>query len=455
MKILLTGGTGLIGSELGKDLVRKGHHLFVLTRNAKTSSVKCPYPHTAIQWDGEKDSLDSKHFQGIDGVIHLAGVSVAEKRWSDKFKIRLENSRILLTKNLLKNAPSNLKFFIGASAIGYYPENSKPMDESVAPADNFFGELCKNWEAMAYQMLSGQPATRVCHIRTGIVLSAQGGALEQMLPPLKSGLGGPLADGTQIMSWIDIQDIVGIYLYALENKDVVGPINGVAPNPISNKKFTKIIGQRISRPVLVPVPRFSLKIIVGEFTKYLLMSQNVSAQKIVSLGYKFKFDTAESSLEKNIPKLKIAEARFASELYVNESVDKVFLFFSNVDNLEKITPPAMRFKVISKTTDKIEKGTLITYKLWLDGVIPLKWQTLITTWNPPNSFSDMQEKGPYKKWHHTHLFEPLGAGTLVKDQVDYSLPLGIIGLIFAGWKVRRDINKIFKYRTQVLNSTFK
>jgi hypothetical protein len=192
---------------------------------------------------------------------------------------------------------------------------------------------------------------------------------------------------------------------------------------------------------------FSLRIVLGEVAKYLVMSQNVSAQKIVDLGYEFKFPLLEKSLEKNIPKLKISESRFTSEQFVNEPLDKVFEFFSNADNLEKITPPAFGFKVISKSTDHVQVGTLINYKLWLDGLIPLKWQTLITEWRPPFMFADLQKKGPYKKWHHTHTFETLGSGVLMKDQVDYSLPFGLLGLIIAGWKVRRDIRKIFNHRT--------
>ncbi len=454
MKILLSGGTGLIGRELGKALVKNGHELFVLTRNPKKSLANTPYPHKPIFWDGEKTILESTVFEGIQGVIHLAGLGIAEKRWSPSFKARLEDSRIIATQNLLKNAPQNLQFFVGASAIGFYPESNSPMDETTNVADNFFGQLCHRWEQSAYEMLQGS-STRITHVRTGVVLAPEGGALAQMLPPLKTGLAGPLAGGKQLMSWIDIEDIVGIFLYAVEETKVVGPVNGVAPHPVTNKKMTQIIGQRIKRPVFAPVPKFSLRIVLGEVAKYLVMSQNISAQKILSLGYKFKYPLLETSLEKNIPKLKLSETRFTSEQFVNEPLDKVFSFFSNADNLEQITPPAFGFKVISKSTPTMAVGTLINYKLWLDGIIPMRWQTLITVWEPPYKFADLQKKGPYKKWHHTHTFEPLGSGVLMRDQVDYSLPLGLVGLWVAGWKVRRDIHKIFNYRTKVLEQLFK
>ncbi len=453
MKILFTGGTGLIGRELGKALVRNGHSLVVLTRDPKNSILKTPYPHTAIRWDGEAGPLDKSHFEGIDGIIHLAGVGIADKRWSKKFKYRLEDSRIKATSNLLKNAPKNLKFFIGASAIGFYRASDQPLYEEETAADHYFGQLCRRWEEKAFDYLDPKQ-TSICHIRTGVVLSPQGGALAQMVPPLRTGLAGPLGSGQQIMSWIDIEDIVGIYLYALEN-NLKGPINGVAPNPVTNKKLTQTIGKIISRPVFSPVPKFSLRIVLGEVAKYLLMSQNVSSQKIENLGYQFKFKTVEMSVEKNIPKLQLGETRFISEQYVYEPLDKVFPFFSNANNLEKMTPPSFKFKVVSKTTDKIEVGTLINYKLMLDGIIPMRWQTLITEWNPPHRFADLQKKGPYKKWHHTHSFEPLGEGVLMVDQVNYSLPLGLVGWIFAGWKVRRDITKIFNFRTQVLDQLFK
>ena len=299
MKVILSGGTGLVGRELGKALVKEGHEIIALTRDTEKSKQKTPYTHKPVKWDGEKDVLEASAFEGVEAVIHLAGVGIADQRWTESFKKRLEDSRILATKNLLKNAPKNLKVFVGASAIGYYPESDQPMREDNQVADNFFGQLCKRWEDSAYDMLDSK-STRIAHIRTGVVLAPKGGALEQMITPLKTGLAGPLASGKQIMSWIDIEDIVGIYMHALKNEKAIGPINGVAPIPVTNKKLTQVIGKLISRPVLIPAPKFALRIVLGEVAKYLVMSQNVSAQKIMSLGYKFKFPTVESSLEKNI-----------------------------------------------------------------------------------------------------------------------------------------------------------
>lgn len=453
MRILLTGGTGLIGRELGKALVRKGHSLVVLTREPEKSKLKTPYPHTPIRWDGESGPLDKVYFDGIDGIIHLAGIGIAEKRWSTKFKFRLEDSRVTATNNLLRNAPKNLKFFIGSSAIGYYGESDMPLNEDSPAADHFFGVLCKKWEQKAYEHLDPSEV-QIAHVRTGVVLSPEGGALAQMLPPLRSGLGGPLGNGKQIMSWIDIEDIVGIYLHILENK-LSGPFNGVAPKPVSNKLLTKTIGQIICRPVFSPVPKISLRIVLGEVTKYLVMSQNISSQKIENAGYKFKFPDIDLSLRKNIPKLKLGESRYISEQYVYEPIDKVFPFFSNANNLEKITPASFKFKVLSKSTEQIQVGTLINYKLKIDGIIPARWQTLISDWNPPYQFADLQNKGPFNKWHHTHKFEVLGDGVLMTDTVDYRLPLGLLGWLVAGWKVNMDIKKIFNYRSKVLDQIFK
>lgn len=450
MKILVTGGTGLIGRELGKALVKRGHEITLLTRNPKASKLNTPYPHTAVFWDGEKELVDVSLFENIDGVVHLAGMGIADKRWSTKFKQELEDSRILSTKNLLKHAPESLKFFIGASAIGYYPESDESLNEDTLPAVHFFGQLCKKWEASAYEMLNSSKV-RVCHIRTGLVFAPNGGVLEQMVTPLKTGLSGPLGDGQQIVSWIDIEDIVNLYIFALENENVVGPLNGVAPQPVTNKKLTQLIARRISRPAFIHVPELALQLVLGEVATYLTMSQNISSSKVQNLGFKFKFETAESSIEKNIPKLKISETRFITEQFVDGSLENVFNFFSNPNNLEKITPPSFGFKVVSQSTENIKVGTTINYKLWLEGLVPVRWQTLITEWKPLSHFSDLQQKGPYHKWHHTHNFEKLGSGVLMKDQVDYSLPLGVLGLIFAGWKVRRDINKIFSYRTRVLD----
>lgn len=307
MKVILSGGTGLVGRELGKALVKEGYEVIALTRNPEKSLEKTPYPHKPIKWDGEKDVLDAQVFEGVDAVIHLAGVGIADERWTESFKKRLEDSRILATENLLKKAPKSLKVFVGASAIGYYPESDQPMREDHTVADNFFGQLCKRWEDSAYKCLDSK-ATRIAHIRTGVVLAPKGGALEQMITPLKTGLAGPLASGQQVMSWIDIEDIVGIYMHALKNDKAMGAINGVAPSPVTNKKLTQIIGKLICRPVLIPAPKFALRIVLGEVAKYLVMSQNVSAQKIMSLGYKFKFPTVEKSLEKNIGNAKSSKS---------------------------------------------------------------------------------------------------------------------------------------------------
>lgn len=301
MKILLSGGTGLIGKKLGEKLALKGYEIVVLTRHVNQAQEIISYPHEIISWDGENQTLDVSYFKGVDAIIHLAGVSIAEKRWSASFKRRLEDSRILATQNLLKNAPPTLKVFIGASAIGYYPETwSSFSHEEDPPGNHFFGQLCKKWESKAYEYLDSHH-TRVVHVRTGLVLSPQGGALEKMIPPLKTGLSGPLGSGKQIMSWIDIEDIVGIFCYCLEQTNIQGPINAVAPTPVTNKKFTQILGRRIRRPVILHAPQMVLRLIVGEFAQYLLMSQNVSGKKIQDLGYVFKYSELEKSLEKNIP----------------------------------------------------------------------------------------------------------------------------------------------------------
>lgn len=299
MKIILTGGTGLIGAKLGKALVERGHEIVLLTRNLKSAKEKVTYPHTSVQWDGEKETVSAEVFKDVDGVVHLAGVGINEQRWNDAFKKRLKDSRILSTALLLKNAPKNLKFFVGASAIGYYPKKDQPMFEDEPVADNFFGQLCKGWEDTAYEFLDNT-RTRICHLRTGVVMAPKGGALEQMLPVLKSGLGGPLGNGKQIMSWVDIEDIIGMYIFSIENEKASGPLNAVAPEAVSNKEMTQLIGRLISKPVAIPAPKLGIRMILGEVANYILMSQNISSQKIESLGYVFKFRTIESSLLKNI-----------------------------------------------------------------------------------------------------------------------------------------------------------
>lgn len=298
MKVMVAGATGFIGKQLVKKLNKKGHEIVVLTRNPNTSRFHIPAHCNTIFWNPEKYSLPPTTLKGVDAVINLAGEGIADGRWSAKRKQALIQSRILSTRRLV-NAMSYMrnkpKVFISSSAIGFYgSREDELLDESSNKGHGFLSEICQHWEDECLR--ANDLGIRTIAFRIGMVLGHDGGALDKMLPPFKCGVGGNLGNGSQWMSWIHIADLVNMIIYALENPNVKGIYNAVSPNPVINKKFTKIFGKALNRPTLFTVPKT------------------------------------------------------------------------------------------------------------LHG-IPVRWQSKITDWKPNKKFSDIQLKGPYKHWHHTHEFE--------------------------------------------------
>ena len=251
------------------------------------------------------------------------------------------------------------------------------------------------------------------------------------------------------MSWIDIEDLVNMYIFALENP-IAGVFNAVAPNPVSNKDLTQMIGKHLGKKTFLKIPYFPLRIFLGELAGHLVESQKISPQKIQKKGFQFLHPHVKDSIEKQVPKLKGMEKRLIFEQWVSKTKEEVFSFFSEPKNLGKLTPKDFHFKILNISTETTEKGTRLDYKMKING-IPLKWQTLITRWDPPESFSDKQEKGPFKKWNHLHFFKDSAGGTLIFDQLDVELPLGFLGYTLAGWKVFKDIDKIFDYRRKIIH----
>lgn len=446
MKILISGGTGLIGKELGKALVEKNHEVLILTRNPQKAKIQCPFPHTALSWN---ELENHPELANLDHIINLAGTNVNERRWNKDFKNKIHSSRVETTKKLVIIAETRcpkLKSFVSTSAIGIYGNTErKIVTEDHPKGSSFLAHVCKNWEEAAKNLQIG----RVVIFRVGIVFSDKGGALEKMVPPIQMGLGGAISGGHQFMSWIDIEDLVNMYIFALE-KPIEGTFNAIAPNPITNKDLTQTIGKHLDKKTFLMVPYPALRILLGELANYLVESQKINPQKIQKEGFKFLYPKAEDSIKKRVPTLKRMGRKLIFEQWIPKTKEETFSFFSKAENLEKITPKELYFKILNISTKSIKEGTRINYKLRINGV-PIKWQTLITQWNPSEGFVDRQEKGPFKNWNHFHLFKKLGNGTLIIDELDIEIPFGFLGYIATSWKVFRDVEKIFNYRRQVLH----
>ncbi len=444
MKILITGGTGLIGKKLGIALVKKGHTLVGITRSANQAKISAPYPATWIECDLNTTVPDLKDHD-IDGVIHLAGENVGEKNWSPEQKEKILQSRKKGTKNLL--AAVNVKkiqFFVGASAVGIYDwsTDDSMRTEDSAPASHFLAEVTRAWEQESLNCKA-----RTVLFRIGVVLSTEGGALPKMVFPAQVFASSPLGSGQQWMSWVHIHDVVGAMVFAIETASMNGVYNLVAPETARQKKIAQQIAKQLNSFYGPPVPQFMLKLILGEQAALAINSLNVSSQKLVNAGYRFHFSNVDAALEDLLSTWKNGVAVKIYQQYFPLPKDKVFAFFADAKNLEQITPKTLNFQITKMSTERIQKNTTIDYKLKIHSV-PARWRTHIDTWEPNTSFSDSQMKGPYSIWHHTHTFEQLGSGTLMTDIVRYKLPAGLVGRLAAQAWVDSDVEKIFAYRRE-------
>lgn len=445
MNVLLTGATGLIGKEVGKVLAEKGHTLYVISRDRTKARNLLPFPCEIIVGDLMKGPLTDPRLKDIEGVINLMGEPVVGSRWNAPLKEKIYNSRVLGTRHLIRSLPGTVETFVSGSAIGFYGDcGDEICHEDHPPGEDFLAQVTSDWEKEA----STAPG-RVSFIRTGIVLSPQGGALEQMLFPFKAGVGGKLGNGHQWMSWIHIQDIVGLLVFALEKNHVQGALNGVAPNPVTNEEFSKTLAESLGRPLGLAVPKTALKALYGEGAAAILSSIRGSADHVLSLGYRFQHTDLKEVLGRICAPFKTGEEVFYGEQYIPKSPEELFDFFKDPHNLEKITPPTLSFEIGHISTPQIQQGTLIDYNLKIHG-IPVKWKTEITEWAPPHKFVDTQLRGPYQFWHHTHEFRPFCGGTLMVDQVRYRLPLGAVGWLTGNSFVKKDVARIFQFRREYI-----
>lgn len=294
MKILITGATGFIGRHLSVELSKRGHGILVISRNAKRAKKILPFVSEVIEGDLNNGVVLGASLDSVDAVIHLAGESVVAGRWSAKAKKNIYDSRVIGTRNLVRSLPA-VKVFVAASAVGVYGNrNDESLNETSALGEGFLASVCKEWEAEAHKIsLQG---TRLVLLRTGVVLSYQGGALAKMLPAFRMGLGGALGSGKQWMSWVHLEDLINMFVWAIEG-DVSGIYNAVAPHPVRNIDFSKMLANSLGIWLGPSVPAFLLKIIFGEAAaEVLLSSQKVEPARLKSDGFKFKYEYLQDAL---------------------------------------------------------------------------------------------------------------------------------------------------------------
>jgi hypothetical protein len=297
MKILMTGATGLIGHRLCQSLKGDGHAVTALTRSpAKAEALDASEVYA---WEPEAGPPPEQALIGVDAVVHLAGEPIAAHRWSDEQKKRIRDSRIISTRNLvnaLRLAERKPRALVSSSAIGFYGDRGdEPLIESSPAGTGFMSEVCAGWEEEAER--ARHFGVRVVQVRTGVVLSGEGGALKKMLPPFKLGIGGQLGSGKQWFPWIHLEDIVGIFRSAILSSSITGPVNGTAPEPVTNSEFTRQLARALHRPAFLPMPEFALRALMGEMADVLLGSQRVIPKGMLDAGYRFQFPLLAPALE--------------------------------------------------------------------------------------------------------------------------------------------------------------
>jgi uncharacterized protein len=296
MKILITGATGLIGRAICRRLIDEAHQIIVLSR--RPESARVVEGAQVFRWEPLLGPPESGVWEGVDAVIHLAGEPVAASRWTDEQKRRIRDSRVIGTRHLIegiKEATDRPKILVSGSAVGFYGNRGdEHMDERSAPGQGVLPEVCQQWESEALR--GRELGLRVVLVRTGIVLSTNGGALEKMLLPFRLGLGGRMGDGRQWFPWIHIDDIAGIFCHALFSTGLSGPINGVAPGIVTNAEFTDELAAALRRPVIFSVPELVLKIVMGEMAEVVLHSQRVIPRVAMDSGYRFRFQMLRPAL---------------------------------------------------------------------------------------------------------------------------------------------------------------
>jgi uncharacterized protein (TIGR01777 family) len=298
MKVLVTGASGLIGTRLCRELLGRGDEVVGLSRNPEKARLS----HPGVAWHAWEPTLErppAEAFAGVDGVINLVGERI-DQRWTDEAKTKIMETRRAGTHNLvgtIAGLEARPKVLVSQSGVGHYGDRGDAIvDESAGPGDSFDAEVTVEWEKAAHEVETA--SVRLAIVRTGQVLDASGGMLGELLTPFKLGVGGPLAGGSQYVAWVHADDEVGILLWALDNDQVSGVVNAAAPNPATNKEFSKALGRALGRPAVAPIPGFALDLKFGkEFGAVLRGGQRVVPKRTQELGYEFMHPDLDEALE--------------------------------------------------------------------------------------------------------------------------------------------------------------
>lgn len=447
MRIIITGGSGLIGQALTESLAADKHEVTILSRHPER--VKSfPAGVKVEKWDG-RSAVGWGHLaNGADAIVNLAGENIAAGRWTAERKARIRRSRVNAGRAVVeavRAATNKPQVVIQASAVGYYgPRRAEEVTEETLPGDDFLAQVCLDWERSTVPVEA--LGVRRVIIRTGVVLSPEDGAFPRMVLPFKLFAGGPLGNGRQYLPWIHLADEVAAIRYLIEHQTASGPYNLTAPTPLTNAKFGRVLGEILKRPAFLPTPSFALQLIFGEMSTVLLDGQRALPQRLQQMGFVFSFPEPEAAVADLLSRPLVF--RYKHSFEVQASLEEVSDFHSHSSSLTEITPPPSKV-IVHRAPPRLDEGDQMDFTVKL-GPVPIRWVARIENVKP-TGFVDRQLSGPFHRWVHQHTFEPINeTTTTVIDEIEFSLHSHpwrkLVGLnmiltlpaLFAyrGWKTR-------------------
>ena len=478
MRVFLLGATGFVGRALTLRLRRDRHTVVAWVRNLGRARTLLGDEATLVEASSQDGSMRAA-MQGCDAVINLAGEPIAQ-RWSGHKKQDFVVSRVGITERVVQamsKMPEPPRVLVNASAVGYYGDRGDArLNEDDAPGNDFLAQLCQAWENAANA--AEKFGVRVVTARFGVVLGHEGGMLDALLPLFDAGLGAKLAQGKAFVPWIHLHDLVDSLVFALTHEIAKGPYVAAAPVPVDNATFTQLLAKQLHRPGWMAVPGWTIKLMLGEASTFVLASTRAMPDNLVRWGFTFKFNKLEDALSDLLggqgvrigPLSQIATKPMApptstylqkrtprymlqATTRVSQPLDEVFAFFGRAQNLGLMTPKAMALTIQGPPPPHCETGTSISYSLAL-GPIPLRWRTVIEAWQEPAYFVDAQHEGPYRCWWHEHHFKSKGGRTLMEDRVFYAPPGGALFAVPNALVVQRKLERIFAYRRSAITLRF-
>jgi uncharacterized protein (TIGR01777 family) len=447
MRIIITGGSGLVGQALTESLTADKHEVTILSRHPER--VKSLSAGVKVKkWDGRSAAGWGHLANGADAIVNLAGENIAAGRWTDERKQRIRESRVNAGRAVVeavRAATNKPEVVIQASAVGYYgARGAEEVTEETSRGDDFLTQVCMDWEASTTPV--EELSVRRVIFRTGVVLSPKDGAFPKMVLPFKLFAGGPLGNGRQYLPWIHLADEVAAIRFLIEQKTASGPFNLTAPTPLTNAEFGHVLGKVLKRPAFLPTPSLALQLIFGEMSKVLLDGQRALPERLQQMGFVFSFSEPEAAVADLLSTPLVF--RYKHRFQVQASLEEVSDFHSRSSSLTEITPPPSKV-IVHQAPPRLDEGDQMDFTVKL-GPVPIRWLARIENVKP-TGFIDRQLSGPFQRWVHQHTFEPINeTTTTVIDEIEFSFHSHpwrkIVGLnmilslpaLFAyrGWKTR-------------------